>query len=297
MKRRWLQFFAFAVAAPLLASCTTYWELAEVRDMAVKGNDFTKALHKEYVALAHEEISEADFSNAGFFNARARLAANGEQIYPTRMNERTIPAANVDQLSEARIRLMNAIYAGGPTKAPALAARAQAMFDCWMEEQEENIQAEDIARCRREFVAAFDQLWKILNPPVAAAAAPAPAVQPAPAPRPAPVPVVETFTVVFAHNSATLDTDARVMVIKAAAYAISKKSIAVVVSGHADRSGSQGYNRRLADRRAAAVAKAIQAAGVQARVSTQSFGEDEPAVPTADDVKEPRNRRVEIRIQ
>ncbi len=35
------------------------------------------------------------------------------------------------------------------------AANAQVMFDCWMQEQEENFQPPDIARCRDGFSAAI----------------------------------------------------------------------------------------------------------------------------------------------
>jgi OmpA-OmpF porin, OOP family len=65
--------------------------------------------------------------------------------------------------------------------------------------------------------------------------------------------------------------------------------------GHTDRSGSDAYNDALAVRRASAVASALAAAGVAPGVIASSGrGETEPRVPTADGVREPQNRRVEI---
>ena len=77
----------------------------------------------------------------------------------------------------------------------------------------------------------------------------------------------------------------------------SSKAGSIVVTGHTDLSGTKGYNNGLSKRRAAAVAKTITAKGVKKdQVRTQAFGQDEPAVKTADGTKEPRNRRVEIRL-
>ena len=72
--------------------------------------------------------------------------------------------------------------------------------------------------------------------------------------------------------------------------------VQIEVTGHTDRSGSPGYNQRLSERRADAVAAAL----VRLRRAAQRDGgqrprrERQPLVPTADGVREPQNRRVEI---
>ncbi|WP_335306728.1 OmpA family protein [Sphingomonas adhaesiva] len=69
----------------------------------------------------------------------------------------------------------------------------------------------------------------------------------------------------------------------------------MAVVGHADRSGSAGFNQRLSQRRAEAVAAALVAEGMpRSAVSVRAVGERDPAVPTADGVREPANRRVAI---
>ncbi len=69
----------------------------------------------------------------------------------------------------------------------------------------------------------------------------------------------------------------------------------VVLAGHADRSGAAGYNVGLSQRRANRVRDYLVAGGVPASsLTTQAFGETRPAVDTADGVREPDNRRVEI---
>jgi outer membrane protein OmpA-like peptidoglycan-associated protein len=70
---------------------------------------------------------------------------------------------------------------------------------------------------------------------------------------------------------------------------------AIMLAGHADRSGSTQYNVGLSERRNTAVRSYLTGKGIPtARISTQAFGESSPRVPTADGVREPQNRRVEI---
>jgi outer membrane protein OmpA-like peptidoglycan-associated protein len=71
--------------------------------------------------------------------------------------------------------------------------------------------------------------------------------------------------------------------------------VTIQVTGYADRSGSPGYNQRLSERRANNVSNALVRLGVprQAQV-VGGRGENDNRVPTADGVREPQNRRVEI---
>ncbi len=74
-----------------------------------------------------------------------------------------------------------------------------------------------------------------------------------------------------------------------------RKPDRVIVGGHADRAGTEAYNDDLSKRRADNIAKRLIVGGVEASsVTIEAFGETQPAVPTADGVREPANRRVEI---
>jgi outer membrane protein OmpA-like peptidoglycan-associated protein len=69
----------------------------------------------------------------------------------------------------------------------------------------------------------------------------------------------------------------------------------IEVNGYTDRSGSDQYNQGLSVRRANAVAAELLRRGVpRNEIATRGFGESNPLVPTADGVREPQNRRVEI---
>jgi outer membrane protein OmpA-like peptidoglycan-associated protein len=123
-------------------------------------------------------------------------------------------------------------------------------------------------------------------PPVVAPVAPAPAAVPAPA---------RTFLVFFDFNRADLTDRARQIIAEAAQNAQRGGVTRIEVSGHADRSGTPQYNQRLSERRAQAVAAELERRGVaRSNMAIQAFGESRPLVPTADGVREPQNRRVEI---
>lgn len=71
----------------------------------------------------------------------------------------------------------------------------------------------------------------------------------------------------------------------------------IEISGHTDTTGSREFNQSLSERRAGAVANHLVNFGVlPQRIIVQGYGETRLAVPTGDNVNEPRNRRVELQI-
>ena len=72
----------------------------------------------------------------------------------------------------------------------------------------------------------------------------------------------------------------------------------ITVVGHTDRVGGVAANDALSLRRAQSVKETLVAAGLpEGIIETAGRGEREPLVPTADEVAEPRNRRVEITVR
>ena len=71
----------------------------------------------------------------------------------------------------------------------------------------------------------------------------------------------------------------------------------ITLDGHSDRSGSSSANRHSSLRRAEAVRDYLTARGVPSRaIVVRAFGEEQPLVATADGVREPQNRRVDIHL-
>lgn len=72
----------------------------------------------------------------------------------------------------------------------------------------------------------------------------------------------------------------------------------VLVIGHTDTVGSETFNDALSRQRAEVVRAALLARGIAAdKVVAIGRGKRELAVPTGDNVAEPRNRRVEIQVR
>jgi OOP family OmpA-OmpF porin len=118
------------------------------------------------------------------------------------------------------------------------------------------------------------------------------------APRPvaavAPLPTTRTFLVFFDWSKADLTDRAR-QIIGEAAVARGQGVTRIEVNGFTDRSGPADYNMQLSIRRANAVAGELVRRGVPSNeIVTRGFGEENNLVPTADGVREPQNRRVEI---
>jgi len=133
------------------------------------------------------------------------------------------------------------------------------------------------------------------EPVRAAAPAPAPAPVVAPAPQPAPPPVARQYLVFFDFDKADLTQQAMGILQTASTNAKGLTQVKIRATGHADRSGSDAYNMRLSQRRADAVKAELVRLGMKpTEIAVVARGEANPLVPTADGVREPQNRRVEI---
>lgn len=270
----------------LLAGCNV-WDIDKLRGTkeTTAGTPFTQALTTEYRSFTLFEADRMnDWPNAYIFAAKGLATARGEEVAPENPDNWRLGQAKRAELTQAHDKLV-AVLPSGKTRLPKVAAKAQASYDCWIEQEEEGWQLADIATCKGEFNAAMAQL-----------AGPAP-VAPTPAAEVAPV-VDQQLIIYFAWDSAKLDAEALKIVDQAAE--LSKKNVGTKVSlvGHTDRSGSPDYNVRLSLRRADAVRAALITRGITAdRLSVTALGESQPAVPTAAGVREARNRRVVVTIK
>jgi outer membrane protein OmpA-like peptidoglycan-associated protein len=103
------------------------------------------------------------------------------------------------------------------------------------------------------------------------------------------------FIVFFDWDKDRITPEGMQIVQQAAAAYKSGAPVQIQVTGYTDRSGAPGYNQRLSERRANNVAKAMAALGVpKEQMMVSGKGENDNRVPTADGVREPQNRRVEI---
>ena len=276
---------AIAIATAALVSACSGLELQNAKTVAPAGDAFSKALYSEYVKLSTDEYNEGDYTDSDLFATRAIAAAGGKPTEPEEVASRKQTAGAAKALGEARARLVKAFAGGAKGRKPADAANAQAMYECWAQEQEENFQPDHIDACRIGF---FIALAKIEQAPAAPTPPPAPAAKASPL----------NFLVYFGFNSAQIDAKARNAIATATKVIKESKPSVVSVIGHTDKSGTSSYNSQLAEKRANAVAEMLGKNGVPGNLMTiGSLGENAPAVPTPDGAKESGNRRVEITVR
>ena len=124
--------------------------------------------------------------------------------------------------------------------------------------------------------------------------APPPPPPPAP-PAPPPPPPHQVYLVFFDWDKYNITPEGMQIIQLAANQYRSGGRVTLQVTGYTDLSGSAGYNQRLSERRANAVAAALERLGVpRSDMVVTGRGMNDPRVPTAPGVREPQNRRVEI---
>ena len=107
-----------------------------------------------------------------------------------------------------------------------------------------------------------------------------------------------SFVLYFLEGKDDLTPESQQVVQQVFAEIARRPSPEIVVIGHTDRVGSVGSNDALSLRRAQRMRDDLVKRGIPAeRIEIAGRGEREPLVPTAPQVPEPRNRRVEISIR
>jgi iron complex outermembrane receptor protein len=104
-----------------------------------------------------------------------------------------------------------------------------------------------------------------------------------------------SYLVFFDFNKSDLTAQAKGIVDQAAANAGPAHVTRLTVTGHTDTVGSDAYNMRLSRRRAESVAAQLEKDGIpSSEIEIVAKGKRDLLVPTADGVREPQNRRVQI---
>ena len=107
-----------------------------------------------------------------------------------------------------------------------------------------------------------------------------------------------SFLLYFLENRDELTPDSRQLLARVVDEIARRPAPEIVVIGHTDRVGPVPYNDTLSLRRAERVRDELVKVGIAAdRIRVEGRGEREPLVPTADEVAEARNRRVEISVR
>ncbi len=107
--------------------------------------------------------------------------------------------------------------------------------------------------------------------------------------------IVNVSDVLFDVDKATLRPGARERLARVAGILLAHRDLKIQVEGHTDSTGTDGYNQRLSEARAASVRNYIVSSGInQGVVGTAGFGETKPVATNGTPAGRQQNRRVEL---
>lgn len=258
------------LAVTVLSSCSG--GLPELEKGAPGSKDapegFYSHLANEYTNLA---AFERDFmkheDDALHFTAKARRTLRQQEVEPDSPQSRDIPDFALEELTEARGMLMDALATLRLPENEALLAMAQTRYDCWLTHREDFPQEDAWISCKNEF---YDAL-ALLNMPGAENL---------------------IYSIYFDEGTA-LDEKARALAGSIAEKYRDRPHWYVVLEGHTDGKGGKHENEVLSMRRAIAVKNMLGQYGVNLdNIAISAEGERGTA-----DKESPESRRVDIMVR
>lgn len=274
--------FVVVLLVSLFASCTN---LETLKKAHFKGSNFNNELALNYLSFSDSEAKQYDWQDSEYFARKGILASQGHHVPPEDPSKWNLTTKHKQELLNAQKPLLEALTENNKTLFPKETANIQYYYDCWVEQQEENWQVEDIAYCKGHFMDSVNHLNNLTTPTTYKPSS------------------TETknikhyHTVYFNFDEYTIDPQEE-EILKQALSSIAKiPNYKITLSGYADNTGSDSYNDKLSLKRALSVRDYLSEAGVNNETFiVKEFGKHVLAVPTPYGVKERLNRRVEIFI-
>lgn len=230
------------------------------------GADFNGSLAKEYTELGRRAaFKDVLWMNATAYIAKAQQAEAGVTPAPWTPAEIGVNG-DATSLYDTMVATIKANW----TARPAACARVQAMWDQYLE----------ALRGGKNFCITPEDARALLDEALAACG-----------------PTSVNFVVYFGFDRTNLTDVARGTLYEVVAAVNEMGTTALSVIGHADTVDTVRYNQGLSERRARRVADALAAQGVPVDAMTLAGrSENDLAVQTGNNVREPLNRRVEITL-
>ncbi len=265
------------VPEKLMAQPEATRAISQAEATPVPAGAFEAAAFEAYLGHAQYEFYDMqDFGDTIFHSEKAMAVAAGQNVMPQHPSQRRLTSEHMAETTEVYQRLNAALTGEAGQRLPAVAGRAMADFDCWLEQQEENFQPDDIAACRDAVYAALAELE-------------------APVDVDLPDRVTLSADVLFDFDRAEIKPEFTDELDAAADLLLANPDVTVRIDGHTDNVGTLEYNQGLSERRAEAVASYLEEAGVDRdRMTVAGFSFTQPVADNATPEGRAQNRRVEI---
>ncbi len=107
-----------------------------------------------------------------------------------------------------------------------------------------------------------------------------------------------SFLLYFLSDSPELTAESKSYIPEILLLVNKREFYEISIIGHTDTTGSDEYNMKLSAARAESVRDALLSHGIRSDKMELSYhGKRDPLIPTGDNVREPRNRRVEVIVK
>ena len=265
-------------------------------------SNFKEHLLNEYKKRATFEAEEMhDWNSAKLYSEKALQSLENENIYPEKISFWNLPEDKINELNISFENLMS-IYDDAKIYDPYNLARAISSLDCWSEQQEENWQTWDIQSCKEDFINSMHNIYQKIS---------------------------KNETDLDRNKNKEIEvkineeTEVIVVtkdnnnVLRQIIYfdfdnfnlsSVSKKKVKQFVDshkkeineyllvGHTDTKGTKKYNLSLSIKRANVVKELLINYGIDNnKIKILGKGENQLAIITPDETRQPANRRVEIK--
>ena len=283
-----------------LWSCSaSYKELSNMEEK--NPANFQEYLLNEYKLKATFEAEEMhDWNSAKLYSEKALKSLETDKIYPEEVSYWKLPDENVEEITIAYNNLMS-IYNDAKVIDPMNLAKAISSLDCWSEQQEENWQTWDINSCKEDFLKTMHNIYEKIASEEK---------------------IIDNNDQISKLENTTSDDVTIVTknktneVMQIIYFDFDKFNLSIVsknkiksfitkngsqineylVIGHTDTKGSKNYNLSLSIKRAEVVKEILIDYGIKSSsIKILGRGEENLAIQTPDDTKQPANRRVEIK--
>jgi OmpA-OmpF porin, OOP family len=140
----------------LMTGCITHLHRLESLDPAPR--DFNATLAAEYLAFAQSENEMKHWWAADRFAKKGLNALEGSAVPPEKIDRWNVDASAREGLDEGRNLLVAVIDDDARHIVPQKAARAQALFDCWVVQAARKPRPENGYVCENEMHSVLDDI-------------------------------------------------------------------------------------------------------------------------------------------
>ncbi len=291
----------------VLFGCQT--SLQRLRNAEPVISEFHIYLAREYLDFSEAEAENYDWKDSFRFSRKGLKVSQGINSGPEDLSFWSITSDVKPVLEQARSSLLKVLTPRAVIDYPKESARAQFLFDCWVEQQEENWQDSHIIYCREEFYSVMDKLSGIVAQNIEEERA-AVAMQAARDVEFArqevsthiksrrskgPATKLKTDIVYFKFDSYLLSDAGKRQIVDVAVRLQKVSDYNIMLNSYSDKPGGEKYNIMLSKKRAIVVKKNLIKEGVdREKIMIFAFGENDQRVATKGDGKERENRVTEI---